>query len=78
MRKKTYIRKNGEIVIKYYDYSSYNKLYDKLYYEKNKDKKLQKVRCTCGLEICKIALNRHKKTVKHVFAMIKINLNSIF
>jgi hypothetical protein len=74
MRKRIYIRKNGEQIIKYYDY----KLYDHLYYEKNKDKKLQKVKCTCGLDICKIVLNRHKRTVKHVFAMIKINLNSIF
>ena len=57
MKKVTYIRKNGEIITKYYDY----KLYDHLYYEKNKDKKLHKVKCTCGLEICKIVLKRHKK-----------------
>ncbi len=73
MRKRIYIRKNGTQIIKYYDY----KQYDDLYYKEHKAEKLQKVKCTCGLEICKIVLNRHKRTVKHVFAMLKIFLNRV-
>lgn len=42
------------------------KEYDKIYYENNKEKFFEKVKCECGCEISKKNLNTHLKTKKHL------------
>lgn len=37
----------------------------KEYYQKNKEKILQKIKCECGRYITKNQMNRHKKTKVH-------------
>ena len=67
MKTITYKKKDGSIVTKTYDDVEYNKKY----YEKHKDEiHLLKVKCDCGVEVCKTALKRHLLTNKHQKSMV--------
>jgi len=36
------------------------------YYNKKRERMLEKVKCECGVETCRVTLNKHMKTKKHL------------
>ena len=36
------------------------------YYDKKRERMLEKVKCECGVETCRVSFNQHKKTKKHL------------
>lgn len=53
---KKYMKKNGEEVIKQYDQN----LYNKTYYEKNKEKLAERKMCGCGLDYLPTNKSNHQ------------------
>jgi hypothetical protein len=56
-----YTKRNGDLITKIYD----DKEYNKKYYLANKDKALEKIKCSCGSECYKNARRKHLASKKH-------------
>jgi len=59
---KTFILKNGDIVIKEYDQRKYNSAW----YQKHKTELTASITCECGGKYMLPSQSRHSKTSKHI------------